>query len=938
MVKKDNLAWACEAHRDKGTLGQDNKLLKGTTFRLRLIAYNQTSEGGRWPEPNRNNLLPGIGKLSKPKENNYKRGIQKEMKKTKRLVSFVTATAFLLSSVAPAAFAKSVDDASGRLVSLDLVKGYTDGSIKPDQNITRAEYAAIMVRALGLETAANISKGSATGFKDVAGSHWASGYISVAVSEGIIKGYPNGTFKPDANVTNAEAITMVVRLLGYEATLNKIQYPTSYITKAAELKILDDANVSDFNAAAVRGTVFMLADNALDTNMWGLQSTNSKGEKTYGELKKLIEEKQKITEVDAAIIANAGAGISGVAKDTVKVAGVDYKWGLSKSASEYVGVKAKIYWKQSGSDKKIVAVNPVGPIKSGKVDSATTDAGSTNDKLKLVGIGEFTTDASAQIVQGGVYNPYTDADLTGLKGKYVTVSLNDSGKIASVVVKDYTDADVVKAVSATDKKIEFKKIATIELKNLDDKNYEVIKDGKVVTLADINAGDVVSYYKSGSYYTIYASNQTVTGKLESSASTGNTSLKLVIGGKAYYSTEAGVFTSTDGGENIGTRTTDVAKIGTDLVTKNVTAKLDAQGNVVQVIAGSTATADANSFEAYVRHIYQDTSTGTKVSRIQVTKLDGTAAEYVIDKDTYGYTAFAGDSIAKQVGIDGNTTPAIDPNDITPKMMAKLSLSSAGKVEKLSLVDKAAVDAGGVNKDQNFVTAGGQNKFADADTKVIRVEKYAKNDAGTDNTNIVTEAQVVTWDAGKSFVSDQLAAGKAVTAYYKDSKLKYVTVDSKDTITSGLEPAILTAKSIVLGDAKWGITVLQSGKSAATYEVTDSVYATDHTGLSAKAVYLIKFNAEKTKITSILGTDTPVLDKTVTEVSELSSVIEVKYSGGSTVISKTAKVFKKTDAGIVEGTINDITNGKVVDFFNTLDKDSKVKAAPGDIIYDVVYVE
>ena len=859
------------------------------------------------------------------------------MKKTKRLVSFVTATAFLLSSVAPAAFAKSVDDASGRLVSLDLVKGYTDGSIKPDQNITRAEYAAIMVRALGLETAANISKGSATGFKDVAGSHWASGYISVAVSEGIIKGYPNGTFKPDANVTNAEAITMVVRLLGYEATLNKIQYPTSYITKAAELKILDDANVSDFNAAAVRGTVFMLADNALDTNMWGLQSTNSKGEKTYGELKKLIEEKQKISEESEAVITNAGAGISGVAKDVATFKGVEYKWGLAKSTTDYIGVKAKIYWKQSGTDKKIVAVNPVGAVKTGKVDSVTTDGASSNDKIKLYGIGEFTTDSSVQIVENGVYSTPDDTKLNTLKGKYLTLSLNDSGKIASVVVKDYTDADVVKAVSTADKKIEFKKLGPIELKNVDDKNFEVIKDGKIATLADIKAGDVVSYYKNGSFYTIYAASQTVTGKLDSAATVGTKSLKLVIAGKAYYSTEDGVYTSTDGGETVNADVTALDNIGTNLVSKNVTAKLDAQGNVVAVFAGATATSDANTFEAFVRHIYKDTSSGVGVYKIQVTKLDGTAAEYVIDKDTYNYTPVTAGTLTYQ-GVDINGSAGTV--EITPKMMAKLTLNSAGKVEKLATINDTPMTVATVNKDQNYIAdAGSVNKFADADTKVIRVEKYAK-DGATEITQIVSEAQVVTWDAGESFVADEKAKtpAPAITAYYKDAKLKYVVVDSSASITSGLEPAILAAKSIVLGDAKWGITVLQSGKSAATYEVTDSVYATDHTGLSAKAVYLIKFNAEKTKITSIKGTDTPVLDKTVTEVNPLSSVIEVKYAGGSTVISKTAKVFKKTDAGIVEGTIDDITNDKVVDFFNTLDKDAKVKEAPGDIIYDVVYVE
>ncbi|MFZ3171032.1 MAG: S-layer homology domain-containing protein [Carboxydocellales bacterium] len=857
------------------------------------------------------------------------------MKKTKRIVSLITAAAFLLSSVAPG-FAKSIDDASNRLISLDLVKGYEDGSIRPDQNITRAEYAVVMVRALGLETAATISTGGATKFKDVAASSWASGYVNVAVSQGVIRGYPDGTFKPDAKVSNAEAITMVVRLLGYEDTLTKINYPTSYITKAAELKILDDATINDFTALATRGNVFMLADNALDTAMWGLKETNSKGEKVYGELNTLIKEKQKITENDAALITNAGAGISGVPKDVATVGGVDYKWGLTKSTTDFVGVKAKIYWKLSGTDKKIVAVNPVGAVKTGKVESytVTSDGNISNDKVKLFGIGEYTANSGARTVTSGAYGTLTET--TALKGKYVTLSLSDSGKIESVVFKDYTDADIVKAVNTTDKKIEFKKISSLDLKNIDDKNLEVIKDSKIATLADIKAGDVVSYYKNGDYYTIYTSNQTVTGKLDSSSTTGVNSLKFVIAGKSYYSTEAGVYTSTDAGETVSaSKTTSVTTIGTDLVTKNVTAKLDAQGNVVAVFAGGTSATDTNSFDAFVRQIYTDTASGNTVAKILVTKLDGTAASYEIDKDSYTYSAFNSDAIAKQVDIDGTGTGA----NVTPKTIAKLSLNSAGKVEKLALIDSLAVTA--VNKDQNYVNVAGGSKFADTDTKVIRVDKYGNNDLGL---NFVTDAQIGTWDAGESFAFDQLAASKTLTAYYKDSKLKYLFVDSNASMTSDLLPVLVSSKGIAVGDAKWGLTIIEPGKSSATYEVTDVAYDTkvkQDAGINVdgyKTVYLIKLNTEKTKITSILGTDTPVLDKVVTEVTELSSVVEVKYASGTTVINKNAKVFKKTDSGTVEGTISDISSGKTVDFYNTLDKDDKVTQTPLDIIYDFVYVE
>lgn len=118
------------------------------------------------------------------------------MKKFKRIIALVTVAMFVLSFAAPAAFAKTTDDAVGRLNALGIVVGYGDGSFKPEQNITRAEYAAIVVQALGLGEAAKYVKGN-TKFKDVKADHWASGVINVAVSQGILAGYPDGTFKPE---------------------------------------------------------------------------------------------------------------------------------------------------------------------------------------------------------------------------------------------------------------------------------------------------------------------------------------------------------------------------------------------------------------------------------------------------------------------------------------------------------------------------------------------------------------------------------------------------------------------------------------------------------------------------------------------------------------------------------------------------------------------
>jgi hypothetical protein len=78
-------------------------------------------------------------------------------------------------------------------------------SFDGDGFITRAEYAAILVRALG------IPEGGASSFSDVGSSDWYCGAVSAAVQYGIIKGYADGTFRPNANITREEAMAMLQR-------------------------------------------------------------------------------------------------------------------------------------------------------------------------------------------------------------------------------------------------------------------------------------------------------------------------------------------------------------------------------------------------------------------------------------------------------------------------------------------------------------------------------------------------------------------------------------------------------------------------------------------------------------------------------------------------------------------------------------------------------
>ncbi len=90
-----------------------------------------------------------------------------------------------------------------------LVKG-SDGKFRPNDSISRQEIALILVRAMNKESEALAKAGELTNFKDDAKiAAWAKGHVIIAVAEGLITGYPNNTFGPVKNATRAESAKMV---------------------------------------------------------------------------------------------------------------------------------------------------------------------------------------------------------------------------------------------------------------------------------------------------------------------------------------------------------------------------------------------------------------------------------------------------------------------------------------------------------------------------------------------------------------------------------------------------------------------------------------------------------------------------------------------------------------------------------------------------------
>ncbi|WP_053784363.1 S-layer homology domain-containing protein [Paenibacillus xylanivorans] len=162
-----------------------------------------------------------------------------------------------------------VNDMGSRMV----IEGITDTTFEPNRGVTRAEFATILVRGLGLKPEEQINS-----FNDVNGSEWYADAVKTASSYGLIDGYEDGTFRPQTQITRQEAMVLIKRatkLTGMDTTVS-------------------GRDVKDWSDYADAEQVASWAEEAVSTSIHtGLVS---------GRGKDTIAPKQSITRAETAVI------------------------------------------------------------------------------------------------------------------------------------------------------------------------------------------------------------------------------------------------------------------------------------------------------------------------------------------------------------------------------------------------------------------------------------------------------------------------------------------------------------------------------------------------------------------------------------------------------------------------------------------------------------
>lgn len=150
------------------------------------------------------------------------------------------------------------------LTELKIMNGDPNGNLRLGDTVTRAEFTKIAVAASDYRN--NVaSQLSISPFYDVPYTNWSAPYVRVGVTNGLVSGYPDASFKPDNPVTFEEAVTIMLRVLGYSDSDFGVAWPSGQIGMADNLDMTDNISDTQIGSEMTRGDVAVLVYNTLRT-------------------------------------------------------------------------------------------------------------------------------------------------------------------------------------------------------------------------------------------------------------------------------------------------------------------------------------------------------------------------------------------------------------------------------------------------------------------------------------------------------------------------------------------------------------------------------------------------------------------------------------------------------------------------------------------------
>ena len=397
----------------------------------------------------------------------------------KKFVSLLLVLAAVVAMAVPAgaAFSDITDDQTQREVAvlqmMGVINGTSDTTFSPNGTLTRAQFCKMAVVLMGRADEEPLYR-TRTIFPDVRSTHWARGYINLAVSidlgakeDGtggtkLIRGVGDGTFRPDRAITYAEAVTILLRMLGYSDGDAGMNWPKGYLELAAKIGLTSGMNLGA-NDSLTRAQAAHLFVTML--------STAQKGGSPYYEQLGSAQTNVVLMNCNAtAEDGTTGAILTSASESPIKTVS-------GTAPAELAGTRGTLVTDASG---RAVAFVPVGTQKSITVGAAqaawVTDQSGTKYNIPADAPAYTTTERSTYDklwldIRSGRQITLFYSDAGKVEGVYMSTASADTAMVARTVASGNPFASLVDGVS----------------------NYTIYRDGSPATVNEICLYDVGTY-------------------------------------------------------------------------------------------------------------------------------------------------------------------------------------------------------------------------------------------------------------------------------------------------------------------------------------------------------------------------------------------------------------------------------------------------------------
>ncbi|MBE5039929.1 S-layer homology domain-containing protein [Ructibacterium gallinarum] len=412
-------------------------------------------------------------------------------------------------TVAPDIAGTQYEEAAELLGALGIMVGDAeDGAFRPSDPIIRSEMAKVAVYSVGLEDIAKSSMGT-TRFPDVPVDHWATGAINVADQQGMVIGDDVGTFRPNDNVLLQEAVTIIVRAMGYEpAAEDKGGYPSGYMYIASSNQLLRGLSGSAAEPAT-RGDIAQLVFNALTVNL--MEQVGFGTNVSYEVVDKtLLYDKLNVEKGYGQITGTAETALDGGSTTDEDRIVIDKKQFLEgdTNAKQYLGYNVLYYARidKTTDEKTLIDVRPQSnknktiTANSDDIVNVTGDSGQNKSFEYWANRDDRTTKtatiaADAVYIYNGKYKTgVTNEALKPTSGNVILLDADTNGIYEIVFVNHFTNlvVDTVSTVTGrvTDKYMNGSLVFDEESTDV---MYSLVKDGAEIGIEDLKEWNVISY-------------------------------------------------------------------------------------------------------------------------------------------------------------------------------------------------------------------------------------------------------------------------------------------------------------------------------------------------------------------------------------------------------------------------------------------------------------